>query len=57
MYGISLGLLGPLGGSPAAVTIGAYIATPAPFVDIHLGIAASGPFLGTQAELLPRRCD
>ena len=47
MYGFSLGLLGPVGGSPAAVTIGAYMATPAPFVDIHLGTAATGPFLGT----------
>jgi hypothetical protein len=42
-YGINLGLLGPLGGSPAALTIAS---TMGKYVDVHLGTTASGPFLG-----------
>jgi hypothetical protein len=44
-YGLSLGFLGSLGGSPGSVSISAYSAA-TPYVDIHLGTAASGPFLG-----------
>ena len=44
-YGLVLGFLGPLGGSPAAVTIGGPFGTPA-YVDVHLGTAATGPFEG-----------
>jgi hypothetical protein len=42
-YGINLGFLGPLGGSPGALTIAS---TMGKYVDVHLGTAASGPFLG-----------
>ena len=45
LYGYDFGFLGPLGG-PGAVTIAATSATP-PFVDVNLGTAAMGPFLGT----------
>jgi hypothetical protein len=44
-YGISLGFLGPLSGSPGAVSISAFLAA-APYVDVHLGTTTSGPFLG-----------
>ena len=44
-YGLVLGFLGPLGASPAAVTIGGPFGTPA-YVDVHLGTAATGPFQG-----------
>ena len=44
-YGLVLGFLGPLGTSPAAVTIGGPFGTPA-YVDVHLGTAATGPFQG-----------
>jgi hypothetical protein len=43
-YGYNLGFLGPVGG-PGAVTIAATSAT-TPFVDVNLGTAAMGPFLG-----------
>jgi hypothetical protein len=42
-YGATLGLLGPLGVSPAALAIGA---TTGQYVDVHLGTAATGPFTG-----------
>ena len=42
-YGLTLGFIGPLGASPGAVSIGATVGQ---YVDIHLGTAASGPFLG-----------
>jgi hypothetical protein len=44
-YGVGLGLLGAIGSSPAAVSVSAYLATP-PYVDVHLGTTASGPFQG-----------
>jgi hypothetical protein len=43
-YGITMGLLGPLGSSLGALSIGA---TQAQYVDVHLGTAATGPFTGT----------
>jgi hypothetical protein len=42
-YGRSLGYLGPLGSSPAAVTVGSLVTS---YVDLDLGTSASGPFLG-----------
>ncbi len=42
-YGASLGLLGPLGPSPAAVTVGA---PGGKYVDVNLGTIATGPFVG-----------
>jgi hypothetical protein len=42
-YGINLGFLGPLGGSPGALTIAS---TMGKYVDVHLGTVATGPFLG-----------
>jgi hypothetical protein len=42
-YGTSLGFLGALGTSPGALAIGAVTAG---YVDVHLGTAATGPFLG-----------
>jgi hypothetical protein len=47
-YGFDLGFLGPVGG-PGAVTIGATSAT-TPFVDVNLGTAALGPFLGASGS-------
>jgi hypothetical protein len=44
-YGYNLGFLGPIAGSPGAVSIPAVNATPA-YVDVHLGTAANGPLLG-----------
>jgi hypothetical protein len=44
-YGFNLGLLGAIGGSPAAVSVGAPVASP-PYVDVHLGTGATGPLLG-----------
>jgi hypothetical protein len=41
-YGGPVSVLGPLGNSPAAIAIGAI----GFFVDVHLGTAATGPFLG-----------
>jgi hypothetical protein len=49
-YGYNLGLLGPLGGSSAAVTVSGPTA-PAPYVDVHFGTAASGPLLGPAGGL------
>jgi hypothetical protein len=43
-YGLSLGLVGALSGSPGAVSIGAPTGQ---YVDVHLGTTATGPFLGT----------
>lgn len=42
-YGQTLGLLGPLGASPGAISVGAPLAK---YVDVHLGTVATGPFLG-----------
>jgi hypothetical protein len=42
-YGFTLGLLGPLGPSPAAISIGATVGQ---YVDVHLGTASTGPFTG-----------
>jgi hypothetical protein len=42
-YGRSLGYLGPLGASPAAVTVGSLVGS---YVDVDLGTISSGPFLG-----------
>jgi hypothetical protein len=42
-YGINLGYLGPLGGSPGALTVAS---TMGKYVDVHLGTASSGPLLG-----------
>jgi len=44
-YGLFIGFLGPLGGSPAAVSISATFGTP-PYVEVHLGTTATGPFQG-----------
>jgi hypothetical protein len=44
-YGLGLSLLGAIGSSPAAVSVAAYQAA-TPFVDVHLGTTASGPFQG-----------
>jgi hypothetical protein len=43
-YGITLGLIGALGASPGALSIGA---TTGQYVDVHLGTVADGPFTGT----------
>jgi hypothetical protein len=43
-YGITLGLIGALGASPGAISIGA---TMGQYVDVHMGTVASGPFTGT----------
>jgi len=43
-YGVTLGLLGALGASPGAVSIGATVGQ---YVDVHMGTVASGPFTGT----------
>jgi hypothetical protein len=43
-YGITLGLMGALGASPGAVSIGATVGQ---YVDVHMGTVASGPFTGT----------
>ena len=43
-YGITLGLIGALGTSPGAISIGA---TSGQYVDVHMGTAATGPFTGT----------
>jgi hypothetical protein len=45
VYGLTLGYLGPLGGSPAALAISGVFGIPA-YVDVHLGTAATGPFQG-----------
>jgi hypothetical protein len=42
-YGSSLGLLGPIGGSPAAIAVGA---PGGGYVDVYLGTAATGPIVG-----------
>jgi hypothetical protein len=42
-YGSTAGFLGPLGTSPGALTIGA---TSGKYVDLDLGTATTGPFLG-----------
>jgi hypothetical protein len=42
-YGANLGYLGPLGVSPAALTVAS---TTGKYVDVHLGTAATGPLLG-----------
>ncbi len=42
-YGVNLGFLGALGGSPGALTIAS---TAGKYVDVHLGTAAAGPLLG-----------
>jgi FG-GAP repeat len=42
--GRSLGFLGALGSSPAAVTVGTPVAA---YVDVNLGTIATGPFLGS----------
>jgi len=42
-YGLTLGLIGALGSSPGALAIGA---TMGQYVDVHLGTAATGPFMG-----------
>jgi hypothetical protein len=44
-YGFSLGLLGALGSSVVSVSVSAYMA-PTPYVDVHLGTPAVGPFQG-----------
>jgi hypothetical protein len=38
---MTLGFLGPLGGSPGAVAVGSFASK---FVDVHLGASAVGPF-------------
>jgi hypothetical protein len=42
-YGINVGFLGPLGGSPGALSIAS---TTGKYVDVHLGTATTGPFQG-----------
>jgi hypothetical protein len=42
-YGINLGFLGQLGGSAGALSVAS---TMGKYVDVHLGTAATGPFLG-----------
>jgi hypothetical protein len=42
-YGTNMGLLGPLGASPAALTVAS---TNGRYVDLHIGTATTGPFLG-----------
>ncbi len=44
-YGTTLGLLGPLGVSPAAISIGSPVAAGG-YLDVHIGTAATGPILG-----------
>jgi hypothetical protein len=46
-YGTSLGFLGSLGASPGGLAIGAVTAG---FVDVHLGTAATGPFMGPSGD-------
>jgi hypothetical protein len=43
-YGTPIGFLGPLGGSPGALALSAVQGA---YVDLHIGTAASGPFVGT----------
>jgi len=43
-YGTPIGFLGPLGASPGAFTLGATLGR---YVDLQLGNATTGPFLGT----------
>jgi hypothetical protein len=42
-YGTPIGFLGPLGGSPGALALSAVQGA---YVDLHIGTAATGPFLG-----------
>jgi hypothetical protein len=43
-YGTPIAFLGPLGASPGAFALAAVIGK---YVDLHLGTAATGPFVGT----------
>jgi hypothetical protein len=47
-YGMTLGSLGAIGTSPAAVSIGSTIGQ---YVDVHLGTAATGPFMGAAGSM------